>query len=256
MTWLLNTDQVLIVGGHDAYEGEAAFSRCTVVLRRADVPTRLLAIRYQGSEAQGAEVDEREWRGLLDSGDALELPAPVTAFPGAALWLLRPSLTAQAERARTLREAGAAVMPGPGGVLVAVVNEDKLGHLRELWAHESGNRACTLAADGAMSSAVAEAEQRFVLTRSLQVQPVALLAALYRLAGHRLDGDAMLEMAQRSRGEIFARDARKQAEDYERTLPRARPEAPHQPGRARQLEPRRRSIGLSKDGLRDRAASA
>lgn len=248
MTWKLDDNQLRIVGGYDAYEGEAAFSRCAVVLRRGDAQRRLLVSHYQGSEALGTEIDEQDWRGLLDSGDALELPAPLPAFPGAALWLLRQPLSGRAERVQGLRLRGAAVLTGPHEVQVAVVDEAHLGHLRDCWTHDAVTKACALAKSGAMTAAVQEAEQAFVLARSLQVQPVALLTALYRLAGRRPDADALLEMAQRSRGEVFARDARQQAEDYVNTLPRERPPALW-PGE-RSLERRRKCLALSKDGLR------
>lgn len=190
---------VRIVGGHDGYEGAAAFSRCAAVLERSGMPHRLLVTHYEGGCAGGHALEEGEWQRLLGAGETLVLSQPAAAFPGAALWLIRPHLRHRDARLRALFTGGAPLRSGPGGVVVAVVSEPQLSHLRDAWCAEAVREAAALAARGDYGAAVAEGEQALVLARSLRLAPVAFVAELYQLAGRREEADALVAAAARSR---------------------------------------------------------
>jgi hypothetical protein len=182
----------------------------------------LRVLRYPtAKEAEGNEISAEEWQALLLGGEALAFPAEIPARPGAALWVLRHNYGADrelAERSLLQKDPQAQKIIGEDGAWAFVVAEPEVAGLRGEWADASFNAAWEAAKWREWNEAQALAERAFALDRTLQVDHVALLALIYDQVRDKTRSEALLEMARRSRGDVFYRGAREKMKELVQDL--------------------------------------
>lgn len=204
----IRCEECQIIGGMRAARGGAAFARAPLVLECQG--KRYIAGRIAHGEPVKAEpLSDEEWRGVLASGEALELLNHRPATPNAALWLLRSNFSFRDEVMHTLAQRQAVIHHETSeGTFVVLVDESAASGLTEQWAGRAFNEAWKLAGAQRLSEAVEAAELAMELARGFQVDHVALLAVLYERAGDKERGEAILEFARNSRGDAFHDRAR------------------------------------------------
>jgi hypothetical protein len=197
---------VQVVGGMQPAQGGSAFARARVVVLGTEAATgRFIVRRFPTADSfEGDPATEEEWRGLLASGDAMELAAPVPAAASVALWLLRANFSFRDGAERDLKSKGA-LLHGESvlGTRVLLVREPEAGLLRDLWGDRAFNRAWQAAQRGELPEAIEEAELAMDLARGLVDDRTALVCLLYDRAGDKARSEAYMEMARNSKGEAF-----------------------------------------------------
>ena len=202
-----------IIGGMRAARGGAAFAWAPLVIecRGRRYIVRELPEQSSSELIGGEAISDDEWRGVLASGEALELAKPREVAAHAALWLFRRNFFFRDEAVGTLHSRGAVLYEElQAGTRIVLVNESLTGGVTARWAERARKRAWQLARAAWTSTgaerpaeAIEAAELAIDLAGGFVVDDVAQVGLLYELDGDKERAEAYLEMARNSCGDAF-----------------------------------------------------
>lgn len=180
MTWPLRNCR--IIGSMCALASSSPFGRDAVVLAHAEHPnTRLIVSQIlDDGTAVGEQLSADDWRALCESGEVLELAAPVDVGDASrpCSWLLRANFPARAQAAAQLRERAGAVLHEEfrDDVSIFIVDEVLARPILDAWSRAAFDDAWRLAQSGDWAHAHEHADLAWLTDVSLELDRVALLA--------------------------------------------------------------------------------
>jgi hypothetical protein len=229
-------EQLLIIGGMRAARGGAAFAWAPLVV---ECQGQRYIVRHipQAEPVEGEPMSDEEWRGVLLSGEALNLSKGQQAAPNAALWLLRRNFFFRDEAMDTLGRRGAVLYEElQEGTRLVLVDESVAGGLTDRWAERARKQAWHLiraawksGSAERLSEVVEAAELAIDLAGDFLEDDMALVCLLYELQGDKDRAEAYLEMARNSRGHVFYERTCEKKERFARELAIESPPSPRRP---------------------------
>ncbi len=207
----LEIHRVEAIGGFRPLTGPSPFASASLVVRERSAHTSIVRIsRYEGDTfLVGEPLTTEEWDGLCTSEQAHAFAKTVSVQAGATMWLLRPNFFGRDAAFSELRSRGVVqdeAYDGVTGTNVFVVREVEANPLRDGWADHAFERAREQAKLGRWESALAHAEQAYVLGRGPVTKHWALLALCYDRMGRAKRAQGMMDVARRSHGAAMADD--------------------------------------------------
>lgn len=214
--------EIEIIGGHCCPRPPAPFGRGPAVVRRLDDPNSIrIAFTLDLGGAAGDVLTPPQWRGLLESFNALALPEPVPARLFAALWVFtvafgttlhtclaqlreRQALLAQHPKSPTLQVARNG-REGEEGPFLALVDESRAHPLRLKWRTDAHNDAWKHLQRDDLKHAEREAERAISLPPKPIDEDFALLSLIYSRNDRLARSTGLLALARNSYGEEFGR---------------------------------------------------
>ncbi len=204
-----------IIGGHCCPRPPAPFGRGPAVVRRRDDPDRIcIAFKLDTRGASGDVLTNTQWRGLVGSFNALELPAPIPAHAFAALWVFTASFGSSYEDClKDLRTSNALLFdpqyPTERPVRLAhevqgaqpslaLVDESRARHLRSEWRTHAYDEAWKSLKSGKPAEGEHHAERALSLLSTPVPEDFALLSIIYSRNNRLARSDGLIALAANS----------------------------------------------------------
>jgi hypothetical protein len=228
--------EIEIIGGHCCPRPPAPFGRGPAVVRLRSDPNRIcIAFKLDRHGASGDSLTQPQWRGLVESFNALELPAPILARPHAALWVFTNAFGPTCGSCLSgLRERQALLNspPEPGslqiarnstgddkGPILALVDEYLARPLRPEWRNEARDEAWKHLQRGDLANAQRNAERALSLPPQPATEDLALLSLIYSLNGSLTRSTALRAVACNTYGAKTGENFDAEFERLQRRLP-------------------------------------
>lgn len=201
-----------IIGGHCCPRPPAPFGRGPAVVRRRDDPDRIcIAFKLDARGASGDVLTNAQWRGLVGSFNALELPAPVPARAFAALWVFTASFGPSYEDClNDLRTSNALLVDSQSLVerpvrlareehgappSLALVDESRARNLRSEWRTHAYDEAWKSLKSGKPADGEHHAERALSLLSTPAPEDFALLSIIYSRNNRLARSDGLIALA-------------------------------------------------------------
>lgn len=236
--------EIEIIGGHCCPRPPAPFGRGAAVVRRLDDPNSIrIAYTLDSRGAAGDPLTEPQWRGLVETFNALALPEPAPATPHTALWVFtevfgptlgaclgqlrdRKTLVAQHPKSPTLQIAASDAKDNQG-VTLALVDESRAHPFRLQWRNLAHDDAWKHLQRGDLDDAQRHAERALSLLPEPSAEDLALLSLIYSRNDRLTRSTALLAAAKNSYGAEFCRQLDVDRQRMLADLASLPPTAPH-----------------------------